>query len=168
MSHSCLLLIAYGNPLRGDDGLAWRAAEQLKRIFASSGVEIVEQHQLVPELAELISRVASVIFLDAAAPHATNAHPGEISVVEIAETETQPAGKSPFHHHLSPASLLGLTAQLYGVRPRAFVATLTGEDFGLGEHLSPAVERAMPEFLAQIEKLIRQLTPSSPKSKPKP
>ena len=28
-----LLIIGYGNPLRGDDGLGWRAAEDLAREF---------------------------------------------------------------------------------------------------------------------------------------
>jgi hydrogenase maturation protease len=156
MSDSRLLVIAYGNPLRGDDGLAWLAAKQLKTLFASSDVEILEQQQLVPEIAEAISRVTTVVFIDAAAPQAANTHPGAIAIVEIAKEETKQVGKSPFHHHFSPTSLLALTAQLYGVRPRAFIATLTGEDFGPGERLSAAVEQAMPEFLAQIEKVIRE------------
>jgi hypothetical protein len=60
-----LLVIAYGNPLRCDDGIAWQAAEELKRELPDSA-EIIYVHQLTPELAENASRAHTVIFLDAA------------------------------------------------------------------------------------------------------
>ena len=159
MSFSRVVVIAYGNPLRGDDGLAWRVAERLKKVFAPSDVEILRQQQLVPELAEPISRAKAVIFLDAAA-QTTSFRSGDISIVEIGERETARANESPLHHYFSPASLLALAQKLYGATPRAFVATMKGQDFGPGEHLSALVERAIPEFLTRVEKLIRELATS--------
>src|SRR5579862_9528285 len=50
-----ILIIAYGNPLRCDDGIAWRAADALAQKLSDSDVEIVRLHQLAPELAETIS-----------------------------------------------------------------------------------------------------------------
>ena len=154
---SRLVVIAYGNPLRGDDGLGWHAAEQLKKTSASSDVEILQEQQLVPELALPIARAKAVIFVDAAAPQATRAHPGEIHIVEIGKEETLRASESPFHHHFSPQSLLALARQLYGARTRAFIATLHGEDFTPGERLSKPVELAMHEFVGRIENLILDL-----------
>ena len=58
------LIIGYGNPLRGDDGLGWRAAEQLAEIIPQSEAEVIACHQLTPELAEPISRARLVIFID--------------------------------------------------------------------------------------------------------
>ena len=162
MTLSRLVVIAYGNPLRGDDGLAWHAAEELKqRNFPD--VEIMELHQLAPELAETISRSDAVIFVDAAAATGQG-KPGEIRVVEMAAPGFGRDSISPFHHQYSPPSLLALAAQLYGARPRAYIASLVGKDFGPGERLSPGVENAMPEFLARIEKLILEVTGSPPES----
>lgn len=157
MSRAGIVVIAYGNSLRGDDGVAWRAADQLKKKFASADISVLQQHQLVPELAERISRARAVIFVDAADAQAAGTHTGEIRIDEIEIREIDRSTRSPFHHQLSPGSLLALAEMLYGSGPRAFVATLTGEDFSPGERLSPLVERALPDFLAKIERLIGEL-----------
>lgn len=157
-----IMVIAYGNSLRGDDGLAWDAAREVKKKFPD--IEIVERHQLVPELAESISRCEAVIFVDAAAPEAGGNQAGEIRIVEISEPESRRDLSSPFHHQYSPGSLLTLVAQLYGAKPRAFIASLVGQDFSPCEHLSPAVEHALPQFVARIENLILELI--GPKSHP--
>jgi hydrogenase maturation protease len=160
MTLSPVVVIAYGNSLRGDDGLAWCAGEELKK-RSLPGVEILQVHQLAPELAEKISRCDAVIFIDASAATGQG-KPGEIRIVEMGAPKFGRDSSSPFHHHYSPASLLALAAQLYKARPRAFVASLVGEDFSPGERLSSGVENAMPEFLARIEKLILEVTGSPP------
>jgi hydrogenase maturation protease len=106
-----VLIIAYGNPMRSDDGLAWRAADQLDRKFAgtktAAEVEIMRCHQLAPELAEVVTRSESVIFLDAAADAGRN--PGELRCEKV----LLPGGESSFSHQLSPEC-----------RARAFPTTL--------------------------------------------
>ena len=75
-----LLIVAYGNPLRSDDGVAWRAAAALPETFLPEEAEIVTVHQLGPELAESASRSECVIFVDAASGPG---HPGEIQAKEV-------------------------------------------------------------------------------------
>jgi hydrogenase maturation protease len=157
MSLPRVVVIAYGNPLRTDDGLAWRAADELQKKFSSPEIEILQVHQLAPELAESISRAHAVIFVDAAAPQPGKTHPGEIRIVEIGEHEINRAPNSALHHQFSAISLLAIARQLYRSCPRAFVATLTGEDFNIGESLSPKIQYALPEFVQRIEKFIRSL-----------
>ena len=70
---SRVLIVAYGNPLRCDDGLAWSAAEMLAPGLPGD-VEIITRHQLTPELAFPVSQAASVLFIDAAHSGA----PGEL------------------------------------------------------------------------------------------
>ena len=43
-----LLIIGYGNPLRGDDGFGWHAALRLREIIHDDGIEILPVHQLTP------------------------------------------------------------------------------------------------------------------------
>ena len=145
--------------MRSDDGVAWHAADQLQHKFAGSKiaaeVEILRCHQLAPELAEAVSHSDVVIFLDAASANA-GGQPGELRCEEI----LLPAGKTSFSHHLSPNAVLALSHQLYSSSPRAYALTLTGECFDHGESLSPAVEAALPEWIARTEALVRQLLSS--------
>jgi hydrogenase maturation protease len=143
-----VLIIAYGNPMRSDDGVAWHAAAALEKKFSTPDVEIARIHQLAPELAETVSRCETVIFVDAAG----NGPPGEIRSAQINLPQTQPR----FSHQLSPEAVVALAHQLFGAEPCAFSITLTGACFDHGEHLSAAVEAALPALVASIEALIQQ------------
>jgi hydrogenase maturation protease len=143
-----VLIIAYGNPMRSDDGVAWRAAAALEGKLSTPDVEIVRAHQLTPELAETISRCEAVIFVDAA----NNGPPGRISSAQIRPPQATPR----FSHQLSPAAVVALAHQLFGATPDAFSVTLTGACFDHGESLSPAVQAALPALVARIEAVIQQ------------
>jgi hydrogenase maturation protease len=146
------LIIAYGNPLRSDDGVAWRAAEALRQKFSPPEIEIYCLHQLAPELAETISHLPCVIFLDAASS-LDSGHPGQIRVKELSGKD--PADSlGPFFHALSPDAVIRLADTLYGAKPRAFAVTVIGQNFDHGEALSPAVASALPGLVARIEKLL--------------
>ena len=149
-----ILIVAYGNPLRSDDGLAWRAAEALQQILAPEEAEILMLHQLGPEVADSASRSESVIFVDAAAGPG---EPGEVQIQELLANKSEPAA-SRFCHAFSPANVLSLSAQLYNANPRAFSATVIGENFNHGESLSVAVQAALPALLARIEELLKKLS----------
>lgn len=149
------LIIAYGNPLRGDDNLAWRVADALVNKFTPPDVEVIRCHQLAPELADKMARFETVVFIDAAAA-VEGAKPGEVSVEEIHPQDSLIAA-TRFSHESSPATLLSLTALLYGAVPRAYVATIVGENFEHGRALSPDVERALPELVKRIEELVGNL-----------
>ncbi len=149
-----LLIIAYGNPMRSDDGLAWHSAAALERKFSAGQLEIVRTHLLTPELAETVGRCVAVIFVDAAG----NGSPGEIRSTQIGLPHTGPR----FSHQLSPEAVVALARQLFGAKPSAFSVTLTGACFDHGESLSPTVEAALPALVARIEALIQQFLPSGP------
>jgi hydrogenase maturation protease len=135
-----VLVIAIGNPLRCDDGLAWHAADELSR--DASPPEILRVHQLTPELAEVVSRASTVIFVDAA----SEGVPGKVAGGKV----TPSAPDIHFSHHFTPAAILALADTLYGARPAAFSATMAGECFDHGDTLSPCVVEGMPVLLAKI------------------
>ena len=152
-----MLIISYGNPLRSDDGLAWRVADALEAKFSPPDVEILRLHQLTPELAERVSRAQAVIFIDAASADGGERRPGEVRIKEIHAEEAGPSVESQFSHHFTPAVVVAMAARLYGASAHAFSATLTGQDFGHGESLSAAVHDSLPDFVARIESLVREL-----------
>src|ERR1035438_8030803 len=117
------LILAYGNPLRGDDGLGPEAGERLRSMIHDPDVEIRTLHQLTPELMEPISRAARVIFIDAC----EGMVPGE-----IVERSVEPSTAAPrFTHHATPEALLAGARALYGRAAAATALTVAGADFSL-------------------------------------
>jgi len=135
------LIVGYGNPLRGDDGLGWHAAERLREAVRDPGVEILAVHQLTPELMEPISRAGRVIFIDACVGEA----PGEIRQRTV---EPHAAPGAAFSHHATPAALLAGALALFGHAPEATLITVTGADFSLSDRLSPEIERQLDSVVA--------------------
>lgn len=124
-----LLVIGYGNPLRGDDGAGPAAAEALRtRLPAAS---VVTQPELTPELAESASQAGMVIFIDAA----VDIPPGEIRRTEVSPQ----AADAAFTHDLTPGAVLHLARILYGHAPPGVLYSIGGSEFGVNQDLSPAV-----------------------------
>jgi hydrogenase maturation protease len=141
-----VLVLAVGNPLRSDDGLAWRAAGELRRSTPPAEIKIVKVHQLTPELAEDVSRAALVIFVDAAA----TGEPGTLNCERVVASVEESASS----HSFTPAALLQLSAALYGTSPVAFLVSVTGKSFEHGDSLSPEIEQALPHLVAKIQELM--------------
>jgi hydrogenase maturation protease len=148
-----VLIIGYGNPLRGDDAFGWRAAERLRETITDSEVEVLTLHQLTPELMDSLSHVDLVIFIDAA----EGPEPGVLSQREMKPAAS--AGAS-FTHHATPEALLAGAAALYGRAPKAHMITVTGADFSLSDELSPAVaERLEQAVSAALHKIAAKWQP---------
>lgn len=146
--HNRVLVIAYGNPLRCDDGIAWQVAERIKQDLPSSA-RVICVHQLTPELAEDASRAGTVIFLDAAR--------NEQSSAVITQAVTALPSQIRFSHHLAPADLLALCRDLYATLPIGFLISLKAQTFAHGEKLSPAAINAIPEAVSHVAGLVRQV-----------
>jgi hydrogenase maturation protease len=122
-----VLLIGFGNPGRGDDGLGPALA---RRIAARGlpGVTVDIDYQLTVEHALMIAQAGAVVFadaaLDATAPFYFRA---------VAREEATELGS----HAVSPAAALALARLLFGAEPAGFVLGLRGAAFGeMGEGLS--------------------------------
>ena len=144
-----ILIVAYGNPLRCDDGLAGHVAQRLAQLNLSRDVEIITLHQLVPELALRVSHAKTVLFIDAA----QEGVPGTIACGPLAP---QPRC-STFTHEFSPGLILTLALELYGKCANAFAISLCGECFDHGETLSAKVEESLPHVVARIFELLQPL-----------
>jgi hydrogenase maturation protease len=136
------LLIAFGNPLRGDDGLAEEAARLLERELAGTQTQVLVVHQLVPELAETMSTADIVVFVDASA----HGQPGSVHNEAVLPEE----GPLPaFDHVFVPATLLAYCLRLYGQRPAARLFSISGESFAPGIGLSAAVRKSIPKLVEE-------------------
>jgi hydrogenase maturation protease len=145
-----VLVIAWGNPLREDDGVAWQVLEGLRSLRprpSRPALRLRHAHQLTPEMAECISRAAGVVFVDAR----RDGLPGEVRCEPVSPA----AGRNPLAHSVSPHTLLLYAEGLFGRAPRAALVTVAGERFGMGEGLSPAVRRAVPRAMRIVVRQAR-------------
>jgi len=142
-----VLIIGYGNPLRGDDGVGCVVAEEIaKRICdPEAKVQVVACHQLNPELAEAVADTRAVIFVDAS----VELKPGEIKVSSITPDRFSPVGIS---HHLNPSALLATASELFGQVPVAKAVAIGAASFDFGMQLTPPVREAVMHALKAIEK----------------
>jgi hydrogenase maturation protease len=143
------LIVGYGNPLRGDDGVGQATARALAGHATLKNCEVVACHQLMPELAERLAAVDLVVFIDARA----GAAPGSVA---IARLHGVPAAAPGLVHHVDPAALLALAGRLYGRAPEAFLVSVGAGSLGLSENLSPSVAAALPEVVATVRRLVAE------------
>ena len=161
-----ILLIAYGNPYRGDDGIgAWilqyikgdgllyfkpegRRKETEDRREGIEGVKkgtpsvdkLILQ-ELTLDLAETLAQYNLVVFIDAA-----------ISGEPVTWRELKADNvSSPLSHHLPPEKLLFYAELLYQKTPHAFLLSVRGDSFEFEEHLSPAAQKNSWLALKQLE-----------------
>ena len=138
------LILGFGNPLRSDDAAGYQAAVVLESELSGSNTSILAVSQLTPELADYISRVSHVLFLDAS----HDGVPGEIRIEGILrDPYFQPGALT---HTVTPSSLLELAMRYFHAEPDAWLLTLTGQNFALGEEYSPPVAAAWPNYLERI------------------
>lgn len=134
-----LLVVAWGNRSRGDDAAGPLFFDTLSRALSpeqAARVDLLEEHQLHPELAlDLVGR-ERVLLVDAdhGAPppfRLSAVHPGPDA--------------SLASHQLSPPALLAVFTAFHGQQPPP--VTLLGlhaQSFGLGRPLSDATADALP------------------------
>ena len=130
-----VVVVGYGNVMRTDDGFGWHAAARLADDPRLAGVEILQRHQLTPELALDISTAALVVLIDAT----TGLPPGEFTVERVRRSRGTP---NSWSHHLSPATLVSLSDELYGSAADVVVVSCGVQSLDVGDRLSSVAEAA--------------------------
>ena len=138
-----VLVIGYGNPLRGDDAFGWHAARRLAQLARHDPIHVLAVHQLTPELAEPVSNAERVIFIDAS-------HQGEPGTWKCEEIEPELGLANSLAHHFTPASLLAYASVIFNVSPWAQLIAFSAQSFGCGEALTPRAESALAEVLQHV------------------
>jgi hydrogenase maturation protease len=130
------LLIAVGNPLRGDDGVAERV---LALIPERNDVARKAVFGLTPELAQELASYARVCILDAALQT-------QQPTLEALDLNCCKPDRSPIAHALSPEGLVALARELYGFAGSVSLCTLPARDFDapfrLSEDAATGAEKA--------------------------
>lgn len=145
------LVLGYGNPGRGDDGLGPRLIEELERRgWPGNGIFDLEvAFQLNLEHAADVAERRWVVFVDAAAK---GREPFTVRPVGPSALSAGAAIPTQFSTHLvGPEAVVALAESTLGRRPsRAWLLAVRGYRFGLADRLSK-------KALANLEKAIAYL-----------
>ena len=156
------LVIGYGNPDRQDDGVGWHILRNLAQRVGESipddpgasievesdTVDLLFILQIYPELAETISHYDRVCFVDA---HTADI-PEKISWITLSPEYE----KSPLTHHMSPRTVLSISATIYETIPEAILVSVRGFHFEFERELSPQTAKLAEAATEQIWDWINQ------------
>lgn len=142
-----VLLIGYGNPARGDDGLG-PAIAAAAEAWAVPGVTVESAYQLAVEDAAAVTEHGVVIFADAAV-----SGPEPFSFEPVAGDPQANFGS----HSVEPGAVMALARDLFGAETRAYVLAVRGYRFDLfSEVLSDGAARNLAAALDFLEPILRE------------
>jgi hydrogenase maturation protease len=149
-----ILIYAYGNPGRQDDGLGNMFVEELGKWIDDKniqGIEIESNYQLNIEDSVKVSEKDIVIFVDASNEDIEDIF---FSVVEPSE------GRSEFTtHSASPAFVLALCIRLYDKHPKTYLLQIRGYEWEFKEGLSAKAEKNLQKALEFVEGKLQERPP---------
>ena len=144
-----ILIYAYGNPGRQDDGLGNRLIEKLEKWIDENNicnVKLDSNYQLNIEDAVKISEKDMVIFVDASTEQIEDIH---FSPVEPSE------GRTEFTTHAaSPAFILALCNKLYNKHPETYLLQIRGYEWEFKEELSEKAEKNLEKALVFVKRVL--------------
>ena len=143
-----ILIYAYGNPGRQDDGLGNCFVEALEPWLAEKGlnprVRTESNYQLNIEDADAIAEQDIAVFVDASVEEIEDIHFGPVEASE---------GKSEFTMHAaSPAYVLALCQKIYNKFPETYLLQIRGYEWEFKEGLSSQAKKNLAlalEFLKE-------------------
>ncbi len=139
-----LVVFGWGNIARGDDGLGPLLLARLEQAGWPEAV-FIEDYQLQIEHALDLEGADLALFIDAG-----TGTPAPFVFREIFSRE----GMAHTSHALAPESVLDVYRRVTGkAPPPAFLLCLRGENFGLGEDLSPDGAARLDAAWAFLQKL---------------
>ena len=149
---NCLLVIGYGNTLRGDDAAGPRVAEAIENLHLPN-VETITCQQLSPEHADPVSRADCVIFVDA-----------EVNITEVQLRPLEPSQSSQLlAHNADPRTVLALARDVFGHAPSAWWLTIPAVALEFSESLSHVTQQA---FAVAVGRILTVRDTSSPSPRP--
>jgi hydrogenase maturation protease len=145
-------LLVCGDPMRGDDALAWAVVDALPASTLALA-EVRQVGQLMPD--DLLGANGPLILVDAVEGPAA----GDVIDMPLASlVSAHASGLSPASSHALPLPItLAIAERLGGGLPEGRFVGIAGADYRIGAPLSPAVREAMPRCSARLNRWIRSL-----------
>ena len=144
-----IMVVGYGNPLCGDDGVGWHAAQVLADTLEVEDIKILACHTLTPKLFDPVRQSDLVIFVNSCMDDL----PGQLTFRAI---KSRIPNTGLRRSRLNPQALLSCVQELYGTCPQGLMITMGGENFNYGDDLSPFVATNFPALLESVRDQLAQ------------
>ncbi len=146
------LVVALGSTVMGDDGLGSRVLKELEKHRPDA--ELVELGTDILKLRLFFTGQKKLIILDALRG---DEEPGTVLVFQGSQFQDRLSGDFRNPHMLGVVEGLALMRSVDPVMAAAevFLVGVVAERIDKGEELSPVVEAALPEAVAEVLRLIR-------------
>ncbi|HQJ75268.1 MAG TPA: hydrogenase maturation protease [Bacteroidota bacterium] len=141
-----ILIIGYGNTLRGDDGIGQIIAEKIEKLNFKD-IDILALHQLTPDIAGKIIEYKVVFFIDAS----QNTELNEVQVLSLEPSESSPK----IEHAMNPEDILKLAEELYNFYPKSFCVLVPARNFSFSESLSDLTKSMIQPAIKIITEKIK-------------
>jgi len=146
MAGNRILVIGFGNPGRGDDGLGPALAERLEALHLP-GVTVESDYQLAVEHASLAAEHEIVVFVDAALDAG-----GPFYFRPLTAAPSPPGFTS---HGISPAEVLYLANVCYAASPAGYLLGIRARDIeAFREGLTSGAEQDLAQALEHLKGFI--------------
>lgn len=141
------LILGWGNPGRGDDGLGPAFVQALSEL-GLPGVATDSDYQLQVENAAEVARYDRVLFVDA---DRSGAEP-----FWLGRLQPESASLAFSTHSVSPSAVLALARDLFQVEPEAWILGIRGYEFDeFEERLSGGAQRNLAVAVNAIESALQ-------------
>lgn len=152
-----ILVLAVGNPSRGDDAIGPLLAARLQEWLALQAADltalvevIVDQQLMVEHVMDLAGRTR-VLFVDAALRSDT-----PVALRALATQPQLPLARHVDSHRCTPQQLLSLCLNLLQAPPPASLLTVQGHGFELGAPLSDAAQASLPQAWTCLQSWVEE------------
>ena len=153
------IVLGAGNPLRRDDGAGATVCRYLAERLAGrlpGDVTVAAVPGGAVEILAALQGAGRAVLVDATS---SGAPPGTVRRFEAAEGPLPTSFARGSSHGLGVAEAVELARALGQLPPHLVIYGIEGEDFGLGEGLTPAVAEAVERV---AEKVVRDLADTAP------
>lgn len=142
-----ILILAYGNPGRQDDGLGPNAADRIEALGLPN-VSVEADYQLNIEDGMALAECDVALFVDA-----SKDTPAPYTLEPVT-----PAAEIAFtSHSVTPESVLAICEDHFGPAPRAWTLGIRGYEWELAEGLTPQAQENLEAAVTFVQSWIRTL-----------
>ena len=151
-SHSVVLILGLGNPLRRDDGIGPRVIAELQRQGLPDAIMALDGGTGGLDILGIIEGWDNVIIVDAADVDAGRGaiEPGEFVRFKPAQVQLKESDDNFSLHHAGLAEVLGLARALGHALPSIVIFGVQPGDVGWGEGLSADVEAGLSKLVETV------------------
>jgi len=142
-----ILVIGRGNPLRGDDGVGWKAVDMLSEIVDDPRVRFLKCQELAPEISQPLAEARYAIFIDVS----LDGNDGVVGKKMLYPSSKLP---EPGTHNLEPGGILAFSRLLFGSAPESVMLSIKGKSFEYKDEISDQLLLVLDSLVKEAGDLI--------------